>query len=149
MERRAGFGERGTALVEFAILGPLIAILVGVAFTGWSALQTTVGLTSAARAGAIKAASDYAGGASLGTARCDARDVINSEENTTIFQCTNPAAAFYVTVTPPGTSTSIAASGTSPAITMNIVTVSISKTVSAFTPIAWNIPVSASATARY
>ena len=50
--------ESGTALVELALVLPLVILLLGVAFNGWNGMQATIRLTSAARAGAIVAAAD-------------------------------------------------------------------------------------------
>ena len=46
----------GQSLVEFAIVLPLMLLLVGGAYTMWTGLHSAIGVTSAARAGALTAA---------------------------------------------------------------------------------------------
>src|SRR5580693_2663826 len=75
--------ESGQALVEFALVLPLVILIVAVAFNGWDGMQKTIRLTSAARAGAIVAASDLAAGDSQQTAWNDAVTAINAEEGDT------------------------------------------------------------------
>jgi Flp pilus assembly protein TadG len=50
----------GQSLVEFAIVLPLMLLLVGGAYTMWTGLHSAIGVTSAARAGALTAANQLA-----------------------------------------------------------------------------------------
>jgi Flp pilus assembly protein TadG len=143
--------ETGQALVEFALILPLVVLLIGVAFNGWNAMQLDIGLTSAARAGALQAANDLATGKlsdqSCSTAGsqqvvCDATNAINLEENTTVYQYTNPQQPNYVSSsTPPAT--------TIDGIPVSIVTISISPSPVDLIPYVGDISVNAHASARY
>ncbi len=93
-------------MVEMAIVLPLMLALLAVAYTGWEAMHTDIGITSAARAGAIQATyaydqkydADIAAGDSPAVADADAMPMaapaalaaVNSEENTTMFQPAGP-----------------------------------------------------------
>jgi len=140
-------GESGQALVEFVLVLPLVALLMGVAFTGWNAMQLSVRLTSAARAGAIQAAADLASGDSQAQAATDATTAVNNEEGVSgVYQDSDPAAADYVSVSQP---TSQTVSGTSGTTTINVVTVTISRTADTLVPFVGNIAVNTHATARF
>jgi len=138
-----------------ALLLPLILLLVAIAFTGWSALQQTISLTSAARAGAIKAANDLAqagqgpgtcpvGSGATATAWQDATNAINSEEGTSVYQCSNSGADDYVTLTT--TTDSLNGTLSTP---MSLVTITLSHNVGAWIPVVSNLHVTATATGRY
>jgi Flp pilus assembly protein TadG len=133
--------EEGQALVEFALVLPLIVLLMAVAFNGWNGIQLDLRLTSAARAGAIAAANDLAAG--NGMALSDAVGAINAEESTTIYQ-TVPTKPDYVSMTTQTDTTG----GTSP-VSFSVVTITISNVQITLVPIAGNISVAVHATARY
>lgn len=141
--RRRGRDEAGQALIEFVLVLPVVALLMGVAFNGWSGLQLTIRLTSAARAGAIQAASDLAAHPTqTQTAWNDATTAVNQEEGATnLYQNTNRAADGYVSMSE--------TTSTTGGVTINEVTVTISRVSVTLVPIAKNIGVSAHATARY
>jgi Flp pilus assembly protein TadG len=154
MSRRSRRGdESGQALVEFALILPLVVLLIGVAFNGWNAMQLDIGLTSAARAGALQAANDLANNTfsdpSCTTVACDATNAINQEESTTIYQYTNPSAANYVSVTTPPQITIPDTPPGAPTVTMNIVDVSISPAAVDLIPYVGDISVNVHASARY
>jgi Flp pilus assembly protein TadG len=128
--------ERGTALVEFALVLPLIVLLVGIAFNGWDAMQTSIRLTSAARAGAIAAANALGAGYPQNTAQTDATTAIDQEEGS------GSNLQAYVTVSPPQTET---LSGT----TISTVTVTISPSPITLIPFVEKISVATHATARF
>jgi Flp pilus assembly protein TadG len=139
-------GERGTAVVEFALVVPLIMMLVGIAFNGWSALQSSIRLTTAARAGAIAAANDLGppNNKTTSTALTDATTAINNEEGVTnVYQHTNAAANNYVSLS----ISTDTLSGTG--VTINVVTIQIMHQVTAWVPVASLPPLNAKATARY
>lgn len=142
---RAGLGrdESGQALVELALVLPLMALLLGTAFNGWSAMQLSVRLTSAARAGAIEAANDLANApAQTQTAWNDATSaVIQEEGDTTVYQNTNPSANDYV-----GMSVTTQAQN---GVTINVVTITITEPSVAFVPFVHDLSVGVHATARY
>lgn len=130
-------------MVEMAIIVPLVLMLLSVAVTGWSAMEQGIRLSSAARAGALKAANDLAAGQGA-SAWNDATVVVNQEENVSnVYQDTNPAGADYVKMTK--TADTLNGSGT----TINVVTIAITNTTAAVMPFVWDISVNTSATARY
>ena len=100
---------------------PLVALLLGVAFNGWSGMQLAVRLTSAARAGAIQAANELGSATPPPTPTVlnDATNAINAEEGVAgVYQNSNSAANDYVSMTQSQT--------TSSGVTMNVVTITIS-----------------------
>jgi len=142
--RRWRRDESGQAVVEFALVLPVVVLLMGAAFTGWNGMQLSVRLTSAARAGAIQAAADLATNPNqVQTAWDAATTAVNNEEGTTgVYQDANPTGADYVRMT---TATQAVAGG----ITVHVVTVTISDTAVTLVPVVGNLPVKATATARY
>src|SRR5947209_14988251 len=87
-------GESGVALVETALIIPILALLLGIAYTAYSSMQQSIRLTTAARAAAIKAANELQAdivtnggtaptGAQLTTALADATAAVNQEEGVT------------------------------------------------------------------
>jgi Flp pilus assembly protein TadG len=160
--------ESGQALVEFALVLPLLILIMAVAFNGWNGMQLSQRLTSAARAGAIQAANDLAtdlgnqlensptltgtpdqpcSGPSdqLSTALADATTDINNEEDSPgVYQCTDPTANNYVTLT-----TGQDNIGGTPPLTMNVLTISITKVSVSLVPVVGNFFVSVHASARY
>jgi Flp pilus assembly protein TadG len=141
--------ESGTALVELALVLPLVILFLGVAFNGWNGMQATIRLTSAARAGAIVAASDLTANpnhpaTSTNVALTDATNAINQEEGVTnVFQSSDSSANNYVSLsTPP-------ADVISSNVKMNVVTITISQTSVSFVPFVGSLPVTTHATARY
>jgi Flp pilus assembly protein TadG len=145
--RRPGWrrDESGQALVELALVLPLVALLVGVAFDGWNSMQEAVRLTSAARAGVLVAANEL-GGATPPTQSqvlTDATAAVNAEEgDTNVFQSTDSGANDYVTMTTPSPVTTNG-------VTMNIVTITIHESSVNLVPFVGNLPVTTHATARY
>jgi Flp pilus assembly protein TadG len=77
--------DRGQSLVEFSLAFPLFMLLVAVAFTGSAAMSSVIGLSGAARAGAIAAANDVAANANVAyqTELNHAVAAINAEEGCT------------------------------------------------------------------
>jgi Flp pilus assembly protein TadG len=147
-ERRRGRrgGESGQALVEFVLVLPVVALIMGVAFDGWNAMQLDIRLTSAARAGAIQAASDLAANDAPQTAWDAATAAVNAEEGDTgVYQDTDPSAQNYVHM---ATSTQSVTAGNGP-IAMNVVTITISRTPATLVPLVSTLSVNTTATARY
>jgi len=129
-------------MVEMVLILPLVLVMVGAAFTGWDAMQQTIRLTSAARAGAIKAANDIQAGQSV-NAWSDATTAVNQEENVNnVFQNTNPAAADYVKMAQ--ATDNLNGSGAS----INTVTITISNVHILVMPFVSNMTVTTSGTAR-
>jgi Flp pilus assembly protein TadG len=138
--------EAGQSAVEFALVLPVIILLVAVAFNGWSALQSSIRLATAARAGAIAAANDLGppNNKSTATALADATTAINNEEGVAVvYQHTNAAANNYVSLS---TSTDTL-SGTG--VTINVVTINIAHQMTAWVPVVSIPQLSTRATARY
>jgi Flp pilus assembly protein TadG len=126
-----------------AILLPLLLLLFGIAFTGWDAMHRSIGLTSAARAGAIKAANDL--GVSKTTQQVawdDAKDAVNQEEGTNVYQDSTPGADNYVLMSP----TPDVIDGS---LTINVVTITISHEVPTDIPTVTDIHLKVHASARY
>jgi len=140
--------ESGTALVELALVLPLVILLLGVAFNGWNGMQSAIRLTSAARAGAIVAANDLTSSSShpattMNQAVIDATSSINQEEGTTsIYQSIDSSANNYVSL-------SESTQNISSAVTISVVTVTISHASVSLVPFVGSIPVTTHATARY
>ncbi|HZS15531.1 MAG TPA: TadE/TadG family type IV pilus assembly protein [Candidatus Dormibacteraeota bacterium] len=69
-------------MVEFAVALPLFMLLIAVCFSASSAMNSSIGLTGAARAGAIAAANDVSANANvaLSTELADAVLAVNEEE---------------------------------------------------------------------
>jgi len=57
-EASAPSGARGQSLVEFALIAPIIMVILAIVFTGSQYMNALVGLDSAARAGALTVAAD-------------------------------------------------------------------------------------------
>lgn len=139
--------ETGTALVELALVVPLVILLMGAAFNGWNGMQASIRLTSAARAGAIVAASDLSttpshAPTSIHQAQVDATSAINNEEAASIYQSDDSGANNYVNI---GTSVESIADGA----TIDVVTITISHSSASFVPFVGSFPVTTHATARY
>lgn len=142
-------------MVEFAIVLPLLMVLMAVAFNGWNALQLSIHLTSAGRAGAIKAANDLAAGDSTQTAWNDATEAVNLEEGLSAgsgascisgstYQNCDPSGSDYV-------SFSTTNQTTSTGIALSVVTVQISSPADTLIPIPGldDLNVTAHGTATY
>ncbi len=140
--RNPGRRESGQALIELAILLPVVGALLGIVFNGWDAMQQSIRLTSAARAGAIAAANDWANSSSA-NAQTDALAAVNDEENTSAYQDRNGAGDNYVDI--PSALTSETTSG---GVTIKTITVTITHASVTLVPIVWNIHVTTRATAR-
>lgn len=141
--------ESGQALVELVIVLPLVALLLGVAFNGWSGMQLSQRLTSAARAGAIQAANELGGPNPPPTQTIlnDATNAVNKEEGVSgVYQSGDSTADDYVSMTTSGETISAANGGT---LNINVVTITISKRSSSLIPFVGTFPVTAHATARY
>jgi Flp pilus assembly protein TadG len=139
--------ESGQSLVEFALVLPLVILIVAVAFNGWDGMQTSIRLTSAARAGAIVAASDLAAGDPQATVTTDTLNAINAEEGVTgVYQASSKSAPNYVDIeTPPQQTLSSGATS----VVVNVVTVTISPAAVTLVPYVGHISVTTHATARY
>jgi Flp pilus assembly protein TadG len=140
--------ESGTALVELALVIPLVILLLGAAFNGWNGMQESIRLTSAARAGAIVAANDLTPTSTRAAltedqAWTDATTAINAEEGTNVYQRGDSGANNYVSIalTPNET--------ISGQVTINVVTITISHASVSFVPFVGSFPVTTHATARY
>jgi len=141
--------ETGTALVELALVIPLVILLLGIAFNGWNGMQESIRLTSAARAGAIVAANDLTSTSShpamtQDQALADATTAINAEEgDTNVYQSTDSGANNYVSIilTPNET--------ISGQVAISVVTITISHASVSFVPFVGSFPVTTHATARY
>jgi len=157
-ERRlAGHDESGQSLVEMALVLPVVALIMAVAFNAWSGMQTDVRLTSAARAGVIVAANNLASdntttpsGAQQQAALNAATAAINAEEGTTgVYQdgssCTNDC----VTMSPPASDVITAATPTTPGLTIYVVTITITQTSGTLIPLVHDLTVTGTATARF
>lgn len=151
-DRGSGPGRRhdetGTAIVELALVLPLVVLLLGAAFNGWNGMQQTIRLTSAARAGAIVAASDLTPTSARAAMTEDqawtaATTAINAEEGTNVYQRGDSGANNYVSIalTPNET--------ISGQVTINVVTITISHASVSFVPFVGSFPVTTHATARY
>lgn len=73
-------GQRGQSTVEFALVFPVFLAVLALAFTVSSLLTSVIGLSGAARAGAIAAANDAIAGATMAQEVADATAAINGEE---------------------------------------------------------------------
>jgi Flp pilus assembly protein TadG len=153
MRRRRRGDESGQALVEFALVLPLVALLMAVAFNGWNGIQLSLRLTSGARAGAIAAANylatqptQPANAAELQTAQDNATADVNAEENTTIYQDSNSSQPDYVGIS---TTSSSFTDSTSATVTINVVRITISQVSVDLVPIVGAIGVSVHASAEY
>jgi len=142
--------ESGQSIVEAALVFPVLALMIGIGLTGWSAMQQSIRITSAARAGAIKAANDLAAdlptptAPQLQTAHDDATAAVNQEEGlTNVYQDTNSAQNNYVNMTE-ATDT---LNGTG--VTIDLVTVTVWHQVGQWIPIVSGLTAGAHATARY
>lgn len=134
--------------MEFALVLPLLALLMGVAFNGWNGIQLDINLTSAARAGAVAAANSLAGNSNPSTSDINnatglAITAINQAEGVSNVYQGDPSQADYVNVT------------TSPGqplqsgITINVLEVTISNVSVTLVPVVGAISLSAHASARY
>jgi len=140
--------EAGQALVELVIVLPLVALLLGVAFNGWSGMQLAERLTSAARAGAIQAANELGSASppSTQTVLDDATKAVNAEEDSGVYQDSDSGADDYVSMTTSPQTISTANGGT---LNINVVTITITQRSSSLVPFVGTFPVTAHATARY
>jgi len=129
-------------MVEFVVILPLVVLLFGVAFTGWQGMQSSIRLTTAARAAAIVAANDLQ--TAKGNALDDATLAVNQEEGVTnVYQDTSSTADNYVSM-------SVSADTLSSAgLTIDVVKISVAHTVLPLVPGVWKLSVTSSATARY
>ena len=123
-------------------------LLLGAAFNGWNGMQESIRLTSAARAGAILAASDLTSNTghpatTQNQALADATTAINAEEGVTnVYQSASSGANNYVSI---ATHTDTI----SARVTISVVTVTISHASVSFVPFVGSFPVTTHATARY
>ena len=134
--------ERGAALVEFALVLPLLVLLVGIAFNGWDAMQVSIRLTSAARAGAIAAANALVDQDTTSQAQDLAVAAINQEEGNNLYQDQQQSQPNYVNInTTPESLNGGGAIGT--------VTITITPSSITLIPFIQQISVATHATARY
>ncbi len=136
--------DDGQALIELVLVLPLVALILGAGFNGWNAMQFSVRLTSAARAGAIKAANDLGTNPTqLQTAWDDATTAVNQEEGVVnMYQDQNSAADNYVRMSE---KTDSVPGGSS----INVVTITITRNSVTLIPVIGNLHVSVQAAARY
>lgn len=124
---------------------PLVILFLGIAFNGWNAMQESIRLTSAARAGAIVAAQDLSG-PNASYAQRDATNAVNEEEFgpgvTGIYQDDDSGANNYVSMSSPTTQN---ADG----VPIKVVTITISQSSASFVPFVGSFPVTTHATASY
>jgi Flp pilus assembly protein TadG len=142
--------ESGQALVEFALVLPLVILIVAVAFNGWDGMQTTIRLTSAARAGALQAAAilaqDPADPTNEQQPAWDAAvNAVNAEENTSVYQNLNSSQPDYVNLV---IQTQNVSSGTT-TVAIGTVTITVSPSSVTLVPYVGHISVTTHATARY
>lgn len=76
---RCVWDRRGQALVETALLLPLLAVLVLAAVDGGQLMSASIALTNAAAAGARAAAADYVHGDAAGQIAADAAQAAHAE----------------------------------------------------------------------
>jgi Flp pilus assembly protein TadG len=137
-------------LVEFALVLPLLVLLLGVAFNGWNAMQVSIRLTSAARAGAIAAANALSMQETTTQAQDAATAAINQEEgDVTTFQ-DNPGQSSQpnyvnIVVNPSEPLTNCACGGG----TIGTVRITITPSSITLIPFVQQISVATHATARY
>ena len=148
--------ETGQALVEFALVLPLIILIMGVAFNGWNGMQQAVRLTSAARAGAIIAANDLATDVApdptqpptqteIDSALTDATTAVNQEEGVSgVYQSGNPSWSNYVSI-----ATQNVPISSTPTLAINTVTITISPASVTLIPFVGHISVTTHAVARF
>jgi len=140
--------EGGQALIELVVVLPLVALLLGVAFNGWSGMQLAVRLTSAARAGAIQAANELGRSTPTPTVLADATNAVNAEEGVSnVYQSSDSAANDYVSMSTKSETVATGAGGAT--ITMNVVTITISQRSGSLVPFVGTFPVTVHASARY
>jgi Flp pilus assembly protein TadG len=146
--------DTGQALVEFALVLPLLVLLMGIAFNGWNAMELSIRLTSAARAGAIAAANtigtdNLLPGQAVSTAQQlaaqnAAMTAVNAEEGVSaVYQDTDASHSNYVAilVNPQDQTTNGPTIGT--------VKITISPAPATLIPFVGKISVTTDATARY
>ena len=134
--------ESGQALVEFALVLPLLVLLVGIAFNGWDAMQVSIRLTSAARAGAIAAANALVDQDTPSQAQDAATAAINQEEGGSLYQDQQQSKANYVNIN--NTSEPLNGGGS-----IGTVTITITPPYITLIPFVQQISVATHATARY
>lgn len=80
--RKAPGKSRGQALVEFALVMPILLLLLAVVATGGQMLASDISLTQAARAGAVAAAEDASATPKdpISVQTTDARTAANNEQ---------------------------------------------------------------------
>jgi hypothetical protein len=107
-------------------------------------MQLDIGLTSAARAGAIQAANDLASDPTqTQAAQTDATTAINEEEgDTNVYQDTDQTADNYVGL-------AVAPETVATGVTINVVTITISQVSETLVPVVGSFHVSVAASARY
>lgn len=139
--------ETGTALVELALVIPMVILLLGFAFNGWNGMQESIRLTSAARAGALQAANILTTDPTqISGALTAATTVVNAEEGVNgVFQSGDSGANNYVSMS---TAQDILSTGSN-GVTINVVTITISQSSASFVPFVGSFPVTTHATARY
>lgn len=140
--------SKGQAMVEMSLILPVVLLLLGVAWTASDAMHNSIGLTSAARAGAIIAAGDLtldSSSAGRTTALNAATAAVNAEEGTSgppALYTTDDGSSLCplncVTLTYPTNSSSI-----------NLAQITITHSVLSGVPLVSSIDISAHATARY
>ena len=100
MNRRRASGQ---SLIEFAVVLPLMLLMVAGAYAMWTGLHTVIGLTSAARAGSLTAANQLAkmgktpgavtnaySAADLNAVLGSAVAAVNAEEGVNSYQAAGP-----------------------------------------------------------
>ncbi|MHB1575937.1 MAG: TadE/TadG family type IV pilus assembly protein [Candidatus Dormibacteria bacterium] len=142
---RPRWRQPGQAITEFAVVLPVAVVILALAATGGEMVMTDIGLTQAARAGAIAAAHDAAATPpdSIGVQTTDARTAANNEQGGVgSIQCSGAVPSGCVSVVD-------MKAGVAPLENrvVSLVQVRVWETIMPFVPIFGNVTIQAEATA--